>query len=73
MGLLSALQEEGLLDGGQYFVVGLFQGIWGEEHPATYLRGMLQVRAWIYYELFISYGNVLGSLLTPPPYPTPTH
>ena len=42
IGLLSALQDEGLLEGGEYFVVGLWQGAWDQEDPSKYLRGLLE-------------------------------
>ena len=42
IGLLSALQSEGLLEGGEYFVVGLWEGAWDQEDPSKYLRGLLE-------------------------------
>ena len=42
IGLLSALQSEGLLEDGEYFVVGLWEGAWDQEDPSKYLRGLLE-------------------------------
>ena len=42
IGLLSTLQSEGLLEGGEYFVVGLWEGAWDQEDPSKYLRGLLE-------------------------------
>ena len=38
------LQEEGLLEQQEYFVVGLWDGAWDQADPAKYLRGFLEDR-----------------------------
>ena len=35
-------QAEGLLENGEYFVVGLWEEAWDQEDPSKYLRGLLE-------------------------------
>ena len=63
-GLLEALQHYKKLDTNDYFVIGLWDGIWDGSDPAQYFVGSLQVSR--LYNIYSSMAmNIISSGLSP--------
>ena len=52
-----------------YFVIGLWEGIWDENDPGKYFRGLLQDKEDLVVdekELLAGFDNYLGVIMSPP-------
>ena len=69
MALMLITQEEGKMETNEYFVIGLWEGIWDASDPTKYFHGLLQDK-----EDFIGqkrpildgFNNYLGVIMSPP-------
>ena len=63
------MQEEGMMETNNYFVIGLWDGIWDKSDPGKYLRGFLQDKEDMLgrqREELAGFDNYLGIIMSPP-------
>ena len=60
-GLIEALQHFKKLKTNEYFVIGLWDGIWDRADPSKYLKGLLEVDMCINFQTFRVFQQCFGS------------
>ena len=67
--IVNYIQEEGMMETNDYFVIGLWEGIWDKCDPAKYFRGFLQDKEDMIgrdREVLAGFDNYLGIIMSPP-------